>query len=266
MKKKLIIVLFSLIVLFLIILCLMYRKETIPVLGYHSFYKDKSELIEKNDEYINNINDFEKQMKYLSDHNYKSLTLDEFYCWKKNKCKFPRKSVVVTIDDGNLSNLMYAFDVLKKYNINASVFYIGYNAKIAHGKVIGKNYNTIYDYMSLSQIEKAKKDYPNIKFYSHSYNLHIKSIKEYTDDEIINDVKEMNKIEPFKYYAHPFGTYDERIIKELKNNNYKMAFGFGPNKEFRKATKEDDDYHISRLNISNYVSFTKFKIRLLMPY
>ena len=242
----------------------MYRRQTIPILGYHSFYKDEKELKVKNDEYINNIADFDKQMKYLSDHNYKSLSLDEFYCWKKNKCNFPRKSVVITIDDGNLSNLMYAFDILKKYNLKASVFYIGYNSKVAHN--IGDDNNTIYDYMSLDDIKKAKKDYPNIKFYSHSYNLHEKGIKEYTDEEIKNDVKEMRKLDKSSFYAYPFGTYDNRIIKELKLNNYKMAFGFGPNKEFRKATKEDNDYHISRLNISNYVSFTKFKIRLLMPY
>ena len=259
MKKRylFLILIFALIILMFLI----YRKETIPVLGYHSFYKYKSELKENNPEFINNINDFEKQIKYLSNHNYKSLTLDEFYCWKKNKCKFPRKSVVITIDDGNLSNYMYAFKILKKYNMKASVFYMGYVAKN-----YGVEKGTIYDYMSLDLINKAKKEYPNIKFYSHSYNLHTKGIKEYTDEEIINDVKQMNKIDNFKYYAHPFGTYDKRIIKELKNNGYKMAFGFGPKKDYRKATKDDNDYYVARLNISNYVSFTKFKIRLIMPY
>ena len=72
----------------------------------------------------------------------------------------------------------------------------------------------------------------------------------------------MQKIEKFEYYAHPFGISDERIINVLKENNYKLAFGFGPKKKFRKATKSDNDYDISRLNISSDMSFIKFVVRV----
>ena len=259
MKKRYLLLIF--IVLMVLLLAFIYRKQTIPVLGYHSFYKDKSELKEVNPEFINNTKDFEKQIKYLYKHNYRSLSLDEFYLWKKGKLNVKRKSVVITIDDGSLSNYMYAFDILKKYNMKASVFYIGHTAKY-----YGKEKGSIYDYMSLDLIEKAKKEYPNIKFYSHSYNLHGRAIYDYSDEEIINDVKSMSEIDDFKYYAYPFGTRDSRIKNELKKNNYKLAFGFGPNKEYRKASKTDDDFNIRRLNISNYMSYIKFIIRLNLPF
>lgn len=261
MKNKIISFLIFLILIIILLFLIFYHEQKIAILGYHSFYKYENELKENNPEFINNIKDFEKQMKYLKKHNYKTLSLEEFYCWKKNKCKFKRKSVVITMDDGNLSNYMYAFKILKKYNFKASVFYVGYNAE-----KFGVNKGTIYDVMSLELIEKAKKEYPNIKFYSHSYNLHGKPVTEFNDEELKNDIKSMKKLGNFKFYAYPFGVYDDRIIKLLKDNNYKMAFGFGPKKDYRKARKTDNDYKVPRLNISNYVSMNKFKLRLLMPF
>lgn len=260
MKKKNLLIISALLTI-LIVLIALYHEQRVPILGYHAFYKDKSELKEDNPEFINDIKNFEKQMKYLRDHNYKTLTLDEFYDWKKGKIDIPRKSVLVTIDDGSLSNYMYAFPILKKYNINAVVFYIG---KVSKDNGVDKG--TIYDTMSLELIEKCKKEYPNIEFESHSYNLHGKASTLFTKEEKEKDVKEMSKLGEYKYYAFPFGVYDEDMIKILKDNNYKMAFSFGYDDGYRKARKSDDDYHVARLNISNYVSFSKFLLRLYMPY
>lgn len=263
MKKKLIIISIIIIVL-LFVLFFIYKDQKIAILGYHSFYKDKSELKEES-EFINDINSFEKQVKYLHDHNYKTLTLDEFYKWKKGELKVPRKSVLITIDDGNLSNYMYAFDILKKYDMNAVVFYVG-----AYAKEYGVEEGTIYDVMSLDLINKCKEEYPNIEFQSHSYDLHASGVTNKSKEELDKDTKEMNKQGNFEYFAYPFGVYSEDMKEVLINNNYKLAFGFGYDKEgknsYKKATKKDDDYLISRLNISNNVSFSKFLLRLYLPY
>ena len=262
-KKKIFVFLVIILSLFLII-GYFYKDQKIAVLGYHSFYKDKSELKEES-EFINDINSFEKQMKYLHDHNYKTLTLDEFYKWKKGELKVPRKSVLITIDDGNLSNYMYAFDILKKYDLNAVVFYVG-----SYAKEYGVEEGTIYDIMSLDLIDKCKEEYPNIEFQSHSYDLHASGVSNHSKEELINDTKEMNKQSNFEYFAYPFGVYSEDMKEVLINNNYKLAFGFGYSKDgknaYKKATKKDDDYLISRLNISNNVNFIKFILRLYLPY
>jgi peptidoglycan/xylan/chitin deacetylase (PgdA/CDA1 family) len=261
MKKKLCIIGIVILIILVIINSILYHEQKIPVLGYHSFYKDKNELREDNPEFINDINKFEEQMKYLKKHKYKTLTMDEFYCWKQGKCKQPRKSVVITIDDGNLSNYMYAFPILKKYNFNATVFFVGSQAKD-----LGVEEGTIYDIMSLDLIEKCKKEYPNIEFYSHSFNLHGKPANEWTNEEQAEDIKQMKTIGDFDIYAYPFGVYDDNMINNLKQNGYKMAFGFGPRKDYRKARKSDDIYKVPRLNISNYVSMFKFIARLTIPY
>ena len=59
------------------------NEQQIPVLMYHDvvpdeYYRDLPDKIK--------ASSFEKQLKYLKDNNYKPLTLDEFYCFKKAKC------------------------------------------------------------------------------------------------------------------------------------------------------------------------------------
>ncbi len=63
-------------------------------------------------------------MKYLKDHNYNVITLKQMDCFINKTCKIPRKSVLITMDDGYKSNYDLAFKVLKKYNFNGVVFYM----------------------------------------------------------------------------------------------------------------------------------------------
>lgn len=260
MNKKRIIFLIVISIIIVLFILYQYSNQKVAVLGYHSFYKDKSELIEES-EFINDINSFEKQMKYLHDHNYKTLTLDEFYKWKKDELKIPRKSVLITFDDGYLSNYMYAFDILKKYDMNGVVFFIGKNAEE------GKEEGTIYDYMSFEIINRCREEYPNIEFASHSYDLHISGVANISKEDLDKDTKEMSKQGNFEYFAYPYGIYSDDMIDVLKNNNYKLAFGFGyKDNKHKKASKKDNDYLIPRLNISNYMSLSKFVIRLYLPY
>ena len=57
---------------------------------------------------------FEKQINHLVKH-YKVLPLNEIFSSDKN-------SVVITFDDGYKNNLEYAYPILKKYNLAATVF------------------------------------------------------------------------------------------------------------------------------------------------
>ncbi len=262
MKKKIkivLIIVLGLVLLMLVGLIVIYHEKTIAILGYHNIYNSNDEQIEYN-QFIIDVKNFEEQMKYLKDNNYKTLTLDEFYCFKKGECDYGRKTVMITFDDGYYYNYKYAFDILKKYNLNAVVFFVGTYASSSDNNIN----NDINSFMSLDTIEKAKVEYPNIEFASHSYNMHGKSnVSNLTKEEIVNDIEKFNSIYKTTYIAYPGGNYNEDFIKALKENNYKIAFGFGP--EHRKAKRNDDDFDIPRLNISSDMSLTKFKLRINLP-
>lgn len=64
---------------------------------------------------------FEAQLKCLAESGYKSLHLDEFYQYLKS-WNIPEKLVLITFDDGYADNYRYAYPILKKYNMKATIF------------------------------------------------------------------------------------------------------------------------------------------------
>lgn len=244
----------------------LYKEPRVPVLCYHNVAKtEERNKFPEEKIWTMELEKFEEQMKYLHDNGYKSLTMDEFYEWKKGNIELPLKSVLITFDDGFYSNYYYAFPILKKYGLKATVFLIGQDISPTEPKWDGN----IVKSMSMRVINKCKEEYPNIEFQSHSLKLHKKGILKYKDnEEIVKDFKEFKEmIKDVEYFAYPFGDYNDKIIDILKKSKFKLAFIYGPNKEdYRKATRNDNDYLIPRLNINNDMPLYKFKYRLLMPY
>ncbi|NOY63881.1 MAG: hypothetical protein GXO97_00555, partial [Nitrospirae bacterium] len=52
---------------------------------------------------------FEAQMRYLSVHGYKSLTIDDLKRMSPGQDGISQRSVMITFDDGWLDNWLYAF-------------------------------------------------------------------------------------------------------------------------------------------------------------
>ncbi len=68
---------------------------------------------------------FESQLQYLKENEYKTLSIDEFYKnIIENKNYQGHKSVLLTIDDARSSVWRYAYPLLKKYKMHATVFVI----------------------------------------------------------------------------------------------------------------------------------------------
>jgi len=249
-KKKLLIIIILLILSLITAIIYTLNENKVAILGYHSVLPKVENTA--NDNLIVDLEKFDKQLDILEFLGYKTLTLEEFQCWKEKKCKKPHKSVLITFDDGYTNNYEYAFKSLKEHNMNAVVFVVG--------SYIGESVSM---YMSKEMIENMTQNYENIEVASHSYNLHYHSDKTY--EEVDNDITHMNNVVTSKYYAYPYGDYTSGYIKALKDNNYKLAFTFGPNKEHRKADIKDDNFKIPRLNISNDMPLYKFILRLNLP-
>lgn len=252
MKKNIITAIIILLLFASAIMFIYYKNDKkVAVLGYHGILPR-----EKNNSGDNLIVDqekFEKQLKLLKKMRYETMSLEDFYCWKNGNCQKKHKSVLITFDDGYQNNYDYAFELLKKYDMKAVVFYVGVHADDYLGKT----------FMNLQTINKAHEKYPNIEFASHSYDLHHHGVKTY---EIVDsDAKKMQQVIDTDYFAYPFGDYNDEYIRALKDNKYKMAFTFGPKREYRKSDLKDDNYKVPRLNISNDMSKLKFLLRLLLP-
>ena len=67
-----------------------------------------------------------------------------------------------------------------------------------------------------------------------------------------------------KFIAYPFGQYNEDLINSWESSDGLLAFAYGPTrKDYRKASRKDDNYKIPRLNVSHGMEIWKLSLRLL---
>lgn len=202
------------------------NSTTITVLMYHYIAKDKDNYLCVSPE------TFEEQMQFLKDNNIQTLTMDEFYDIATNKKKAPKRSVVITFDDGYANNFYKAYPILKKYNFNATLFMITKN--------IGEKY-----FLNESNIKEMDKD--NIKVMSHTISHpYLEKLSEEEQTKELKESKErLEKLlgRNVEYLAYPHGTYSDKTIEISKSLGYKMALT--TNYDFHE--EGEDPFKISRL-------------------
>lgn len=128
-------------------------SDNVTILLYHHFINE--EPLEPYYYTTVSKDKFDNDLKKLLKKGYKSLSLENYYLNKYDKNK---KYFVLTFDDGYLSNYKIAFEVLKKYNVNADIFVCTDNVNLE------KSFNLIQ--------AKEMEDSGLVKIYSH-YPVHI---------------------------------------------------------------------------------------------
>ncbi|GCV02224.1 polysaccharide deacetylase Ecf1 [Escherichia coli] len=93
----------------------MYARH-LPVLMYHHV-SNKSGLVTLSPR------TFRAQMKWLAESGWKTVTAAEAEAFYRGE-KFPRKSVMLTFDDGWLDNWLQVFPVLQEFNLHAHLFLV----------------------------------------------------------------------------------------------------------------------------------------------
>jgi peptidoglycan/xylan/chitin deacetylase (PgdA/CDA1 family) len=89
--------------------------QTVPILCYHRFGSRASKLTVTPAA-------FTAQMEYLQKNGYNVLPLARLDEFLAGKAPLPRKSVIVTIDDGYKSTFEIAYPILRKHGFPATVF------------------------------------------------------------------------------------------------------------------------------------------------
>ena len=251
---------------FIILIFLFFKRifqevtSSIPILTWHRISKReiKNKFFKKNI-WVNDLEIFEEQIKYLYENNYRTLSMDDFYKWYIGKVEYDKKTVVIAIDDGNIETYYNALPVLKKYNFKATVFIIGNNVK----ESINWTKEEKTEYLTIELIKKIKKEYPQLNIQSHSYGMHTRINGKFriycvNKKEIENDFDQMEKYN-FKYIAYPFGHFNKELKEIAKKRGYKLGFTFG---NYSKAVRNDDPFEIHRLKVDGSMDLNYFKTLL----
>lgn len=223
------------------------NAHRIPVITYHRVVTDKEKKSAKfrGSSLAISKSDFDKQMKWLYKNGYRTINCEEFYLWHEGKIKLPKKSVLITFDDGYIGVVDNALPVLKKYGLKGTSFIIGNSTK--------KNKRHSIRYKRLRKIQET---YPDLEFQSHTYHLHKHFGRKGEYEKVLKDAKKQKKIYGFEYLAYPFGRYTPEMIRAYKKSGIKMAFTYGTNDY---ATRDQNLYKIRRIKIYGNGSMNAFR-------
>jgi peptidoglycan/xylan/chitin deacetylase (PgdA/CDA1 family) len=203
---------------------------SVPVLMYHHILSRDSFI-------ASSVTSFEKQMKYLADNSWKSLTSEEFFLYKKKQLQLPEKSVLITFDDGWRDNFIYAYPILKKYNLKATLFvvtgWIEEASKAEECDYVEKNHKEckalapINPRAVLCNWDELKKMKDVFDIHCHTHTHRDDYFGKLTLQEDIQKAKQSIK-DNMGFEDHflcwPRGIYDENSIKEALNQNFDILF------------------------------------------
>ena len=88
------------------------RKTRVPSLEYHSISVPPSGA--SLPELFTSTGDFTAQLNYMKSQGYEAITLDQLFAGWSGKAPIPEKPVVVSMDDGYLTQYTHAMPVLQK--------------------------------------------------------------------------------------------------------------------------------------------------------
>lgn len=140
----------------------------VPILMYHNI-----DEMESSGETISAAA-FEEQISALVENGYTGITFEDLISYVDHGTALPEKPVIITFDDGYLSNYEYAFPILKKYNMCATIFVIGYSFGCDTYKETGEK---IYPHFGAAEAKEMCES-GLISIQSHTYDMHQSSLYE----------------------------------------------------------------------------------------
>ncbi len=227
--------------------------ENVPVLMYHHLLRDEENTFGDNGAILS-VETFEEHMDILHKNGYNTVSLDQLEKFIKGEIKLPKRSVVITFDDGYKSNYKYAYPILKKYGFNGVIFLIsGWSTD----DTVPFDANEI-QHLSWGEIESSRDVF---EYASHTHDLHKLGENEQGYlvtgplDEIKSDLETSMQVLDTVYFAYPYGHYNEETLEILKDLGYRMAFTIEPG----SVSPGDSLLELNRYPIFPYTSLKEFK-------
>ncbi|MEW9082798.1 S-layer homology domain-containing protein [Caldanaerobacter subterraneus] len=190
------------------------NRPFVPVLMYHHLQKEGTFDSKKYGGVIVDPERFEKQMLYLKAAGYHTITLEELRNFVLYNKPLPPKPIVITFDDGYLSNYTYAYPVLKKLGMKAAINII---VSYVPDEVNKQKPSISVPHFTWEQA-KEMADSGVIEIESHTYDLHgyrsngFKKIPMVMGPVIING--HLETMEEYKQRLYTDFLRSREIIKE----------------------------------------------------
>lgn len=207
----------------------------LPVLMYHSVLDNPNRV----GKYVILPSELEKDLEYLKDRGYQTVTVQDLITYKEQDVPLPQKPIMLTFDDGYYNNYTYLFPLLKKYNMKAVLSVVGCfaDAYSKEGEVLNNNYS----HATWTQL-KEMQDSGLVDIQSHSYGMHdwnarhgilrnkgedVAYYQNILHDDLIKMQETMKQKlkRPADAFAYPFGSVNNESRKVVESMGYKVTLG-----------------------------------------
>ncbi|WP_296770929.1 polysaccharide deacetylase family protein [Selenomonas sp.] len=185
------------------------------------------------------VEDFCAQLDWLKKAGYQTLSMEEFTAIVQKGQPFPKKSVVITFDDGYKGIYDYAAPELKKRGMKATFFIIP--------DLVGVPDDT-YPYITKEELKELSSS--NL-FSIGSHTMSHPHLDQLEAEEKQKEICQSKKVleewtgRPVTSLAFPFGAYDKSVIKEVKAAGYQVSFAV----QDRGLLHEKARYSIPRIYV-----------------
>jgi len=229
-------------------------RRRIPILAYH-----KIDALKELGITCILPGTFEKQMRFLAQNGYKSISPEHLVASITGEAKLPEKPVLLTFDDGYENFYTHAYPILKKYGYTALIFMLaGYidNWNLWEVKLSKERFM----HLSSTQIQELSEE--GFWFGSHGVN-HL--FLTYQTDALAKKEIQLSKSileeilgKPTQFFSYPYGNYDARIAHFVREAGYQAAFCL----HTAKAITSDNLYSLPRCVIYLSDTLWEFKAKL----
>ena len=218
------------------------KNRFINVIYYHDIVKKKGEGAQ-----YTNFDLFVKQMNYLVMNRYETYRFDDLDAMTMS---FDRKKVLITFDDGWVSNYRDIFKYMEENGLKYNIF-------LAAGSI-----GTDDRFLTWEMVREMHQS-GLVGFGAHTYH-HIKmdeiTLKD-IESEVINTnrlIKEKTGIEPTDF-CYPYGKYSKKSLEMLcKYSNYQRIY----TSDMMFSYMLNERYIMGRNSINNDESFAVFVNKL----
>ncbi len=212
----------------------------IPVLTYHHINELPASATQR--PYYVTPTMFDRQMAYLKDKNYRTLSMQEFFDQLKSGKNPTQKSVLIIFDDSDADQYKYAFPTLQKYGFIATFAVISAKSGITAAQ--------------LREMSAAGMDIE-------SHSKYHEDLAKLDDDGILYDEVTNSRYDlqarvnkTVIAIIYPGCTADGQAIAHVKSAGYSLGFSCGKTIDNRFSQR----YTLNRMHV--YSNFENFKQRL----
>ena len=188
----------------------------VPVLMYHNL----SESYPAGTEGVNITPAlFEQHMRAILERGYEPVFIADYYDSVKRGKTLPKKPIIITFDDGYLSNYEIAYPILKKLNIPATIFVVTSTVGLKEGQGVSTPH---FSWQQAKEMQESG----IIDIHSHSHthrNMTAISAAELQEElRLSRYLIERNLGKSCFVFSYPFGGYNEVTSKLSRYAGYRM--------------------------------------------